>query len=75
MITVLSVKKAFEGKELVELACTSSDTKPTEFMNGSMCIEVDTGDIYIFDEENNDWNKIGSSSGGGDDSSDEAVEA
>lgn len=49
---------------LVDLALNSSDTKPTDVMNGSMCIEVDTGSIFIYDEENEEWNKVGSGGGG-----------
>ena len=33
----------------VELACISTDTKPTSgIAEGSICKEVDTGDIYMF---------------------------
>ena len=34
-----------------EIACTSSDTKPTSgFATGSICIEVDTGKVFFFSE-------------------------
>lgn len=59
MITVLEVKRVANNKELVEVACSSNDTKPTNVMNGSMCIEVDTGSIYVFDEANESWTAIG----------------
>lgn len=40
--------------------CLSTDTKPTtRITNGSMCIEMDTGDIYMFDEDNSQWLKFG----------------
>ena len=43
----------------VEISCNSSDTKPTEDIStGSLCIEVDTGDVYLFDEETSGWNKM-----------------
>lgn len=43
---------------IVEIACNSGDTKPTEGLaNGSTCIEVDTGDIYLWDEEGEEWVK------------------
>lgn len=36
--------------------CVSSDTKPTTGVaNGSICIEMDTGTIYFFDEANHVW--------------------
>ena len=46
-------------KYLVEVACLSTDTKPTDdVVTGSLAMEVDTGDIYAFDEVSEDWNKI-----------------
>ena len=44
----------------------STDTKPTDtltasgakIVNGSIFVEVDTGDLYLYDEENSEWNKI-----------------
>lgn len=40
-------------------ACLSADTKQTTGVrNGSLCIEMDTGDIYAYDEENEEWLKI-----------------
>ena len=48
-----------ENKDLVEIACLSTDDKPTDGIEtGSMAIEVDTGDIYLFDEVSSDWNKM-----------------
>lgn len=48
---------------MVELRGLSTDTKPTQIGenyidNGSTFIEIDTGDIYMFDLENNEWHKI-----------------
>lgn len=47
--------------DMVTVYCKSLDTKPTSdrFANGSVCIEVDTGDAYMYDEEGAEWNKIG----------------
>ena len=47
----------------VELRGLSTDEKPTEangklIDNGSTFIEIDTGDIYIYDLENEEWNKM-----------------
>ena len=54
------------GKVLIEAACLSTDTKPTDgIANGSLCLEMDTGKIYAFNEEASEWIEIGSSSGGG----------
>lgn len=46
-------------KNLVQIACLHTDTKPTEgIVTGSLALEVDTGDIYAFDEVGAQWNKI-----------------
>lgn len=58
-----------EGKYLVELMGLSTDEKPTTTLdsekvengnngvieNGSHFIEIDTQDVYLFDEENSEW--------------------
>ena len=38
----------------------SSDTKPTDdsIQNGSVFVEMDTGDVYMYDEENKTWHKL-----------------
>ena len=47
------------GDVLIEAACLSTDTKPTTgIANGSLCIEIDTGDIYMFDAAGAEWDKI-----------------
>ena len=47
------------GDVLIEAACLSTDAKPTTgIANGSMCIEIDTGDIYMFDAAGAEWDKI-----------------
>lgn len=39
-----------------EIACTSSDTKPTAgFATGSICVEVDTGSVFFFSEAAGEW--------------------
>jgi hypothetical protein len=34
-----------------------TDTKPTNVKNGSGFYEMDTGDYYMFDEQNSQWRK------------------
>lgn len=37
----------------------SSDTKPTENVpNGSTFLEMNTGNVYIFDKENSSWRQL-----------------
>lgn len=59
MLTVSKVNKIESGKELVEIICLSTDTKPTDYLNGSLCLEMDTGDFYGYDADNETWQKIG----------------
>ena len=49
-----------------EYAGLSTDTKPTEDVTtGSLFLEVDTGDVYAYDEtDSGEWNKIASLGGG-----------
>lgn len=50
----------------VELACLSTDTKPTaNVCTGSLALEVDTGDVYAFDEHGGEWDKIAALGGSG----------
>ena len=52
-----------ETKITVELRGLSTDTKPTEISNktidnGSTFIEIDTGKIYFYDLENEEWKEV-----------------
>lgn len=60
------VEQAFTGsKKYVEIACLSTDSKPTTgIITGSLALEVDTGDIYAFDETGAQWDKIAELGGG-----------
>ena len=42
-----------------ELAGLAADTKPVAALaTGSTFLEVDTGDVYAFDEDGTEWHKI-----------------
>lgn len=48
---------------MLELKGLSTDTKPTKMGvfnidNGSTFIEIDTGKIYLYDLENEEWKEI-----------------
>lgn len=70
MVTIYNIKKSEminhpngEVFYLLELRGLSSDEKPVEIENGtiengSTFIEIDTGDVYIFDAENKEWKVI-----------------
>ena len=45
-------------KHYYEMAGLSTDTKPVEGVAmGSKAIEVDTGDLYLFNEATGEWQK------------------
>ena len=63
MVTIYDIKKnTLEStpKLMVELRGLSTDTKPKiletgEVANGSVFIEIDTQDVYLYDGENESW--------------------
>jgi len=47
------------GIQYIEFAGLSTDDKPLgNFATGSLFLEVDTGDVYAYDEENDEWDQI-----------------
>lgn len=61
MIT-LNKYKSVDGNRIVcELVGLSTDTKPIErienfpLTNGSTLLEMDTSNVFIYDQENNKW--------------------
>ncbi len=46
--------------QFYELWGLSTDPKPTgnQVLNGSTFFEMDTGDVYVFDKENDTWRKL-----------------
>ena len=52
MIRILYEREIEGGKLYIEGACVKSDTKPTAgIVTGSMLTEADTGDVYMFYED------------------------
>lgn len=59
MITVKSAKKTLTGNFEINGYCLMEDEKPTEnIANGSKLWELNSGDRYVFDEENTEWIKL-----------------
>lgn len=67
MITIQKIenKRTLDGEEVisVELRGLSTDTKPTEVAqkkvdNGSLFIEIDTGKMFFYDLENEQWKEV-----------------
>lgn len=66
MIRTLVEQPFTASKKYVEIACLSTDSKPTSnIVTGSLALEVDTGDVYAFDETSSGtWGKIAELGGG-----------
>lgn len=60
MVRALMVKRFDDDLDLVRFAGLSTDTKPTGgLVTGSEFVEVDTGDVYAYDEtDGGTWAKI-----------------
>lgn len=57
MISIHHFRHIETGKLYFEGECLSTDTKDVKdyYQNGSKLLEMDTGKIYMFDEENQRW--------------------
>lgn len=56
--------RTYTSDGLSEWYCLSTDTKPADPYpegpyNGDRLLEMDTGDIYVYDGENNTWLLLG----------------
>jgi len=61
------IKKVLQDDDInyMELAgLSTTDDKPSNCCTGSLFLEVDTGDVYAYDEAGGEWNKIASLGGG-----------
>lgn len=60
MFSATNKSDGFTGEGKVkDYVCLAADTKPTSgIANGSMCLEMDTGKIYAFDETGSEWVEI-----------------
>ena len=61
MVTIIVNKEKLismpkpSGRQYVEVYCLSTDEKPMDVPNATPALEMDTGDVYLFDEANQDW--------------------
>jgi hypothetical protein len=60
-------KETPDGVFYMEMAGLSSDDKPTDgpIATGSLFMEVDTGDVYAYDEDGSEWDKVAALGGSG----------
>lgn len=66
-VRILKREPQLDDIHYMEIACLSTDDKPIGLATGSLCLEVDTGDVYAYDEEGDvgsEWCKIASLGGG-----------
>lgn len=66
MVRILEARIIDGQTNYIECACLHDDTKPTAGVcTGSLALEVDTGDVYAFDEVGGEWDKIAELGGSG----------
>ena len=60
MVRVIKDQVIQDGKHYIEAAGLHDDTKPAAgVVTGSLYLEVDTGDVYLFEEADNPvWHKV-----------------
>ena len=65
MITILRKNNvdAGDNQRELEIRGLSGDTKPTEINskgipNGTIFLEIDTGKMFLFDQENSLWKEV-----------------
>lgn len=59
MVRIIITKPVSAGVNYIEAAGLSTDTKPEDgIATGSLFMEVDTGDIYAWDEAGEEWDKV-----------------
>lgn len=65
MVRILNARIIEGETNYIECACLHDDTKPTAgICTGSLALEVDTGDVYAFDEAGGEWDQIAALGGG-----------
>ena len=66
MVRILVDHLLADGKHCIEAAGNSADSKPaTNIVTGSLFLEVNTGDVYAFEEgDSAQWDKIAALGGG-----------
>ena len=62
MVRILEERIIEGNKKYIEASGLSTDSKPTEnIVTGSVFIEVNTGNAYLYDEHGAEWDKVGGS--------------
>lgn len=62
MVRILTERIIEGNNRYIEAAGLHDDSKPTAgIVTGSVFVEVDTGDAYLYDEHGAEWDKVGGS--------------
>ena len=64
MVRIIKDQAITQDNHYIEAAGLSTDTKPGGVITGSLFLEVDTGDVFAYDEAGTQWNKIAALGGG-----------
>lgn len=48
--------RKYKSEEALDYRGLSTDEKPLDAANGSMFLEIDTGNVFCFDKEHTAWN-------------------
>jgi len=60
-VSILDQKTVSDGRCNATVYCTSQDTKPTGiFCTGAVCVEVDSGKVFFYDQGVDGWFESGS---------------
>lgn len=60
MVRILKQEQFDPDQSYIEATGLSTDTKPTTgIITGSSFMEVDTGNVFMFDEVAGTWDKLG----------------
>ncbi len=68
MVRIIKDQAITQDKHYIEAGGLSTDDKPLGVCTGSLFLEVNTGDVYAYDEEGDtgsEWLKIASLGGSG----------
>ena len=65
MVRIERAETYGDGKMNMRITLVSTDAKPTAGVaTGSICIEVDTGKQYVYDEDSGQWTELATGGGG-----------
>ena len=60
MVRILKQEQFDPDQSYIEATGLSTDTKPTTgIITGSTFMEVNTGNVFMFDEVSSEWKKLG----------------